>query len=170
VVIGLPLLCRSERQRDYHRHMADAEWTITNLLYRYAEFIDLGDFDGVADILAHATLTAEGTSMLLRERDAVYNHFAGIVKTYPEGSLRTKHVTTNPIVEVDNDAGTATCRSYCTVFQASPPELTLQPIWAGRYHDAFQRVDGEWRFSKRHFITDLVGDMSQHLMFDLSTL
>jgi hypothetical protein len=150
--------------------MADAHWTITNLMYRYAECIDAADFDGVADLLAHATLTAEGTSMFLDNRAAIHAHFADGVRVHEEGTLRTKHVTTNPIVEVDEAAGTATCRSYCFVLQASPPALTLQPIWAGRYHDSFQRVDGQWRFATRHFITDLVGDMSQHLLFDLSTL
>ena len=73
-------------------------------------------------------------------------------------------------LEVDDDAGTATCRSYCMVLQASPPAVPLQPIWAGRYHDTFVRVDGEWRFRTRHFITDLVGDMTEHLNVDLSTL
>jgi hypothetical protein len=75
-------------------------------------------------------------------------------------------VTTNPIIAVDEIAGTATCRSYCTVLQANPPALTLQPVWAGRYHDDFERVDGEWRLVRRHFFPDLEGDLSQHLKFD----
>lgn len=150
--------------------MADAQWTITNLLYRYAECIDTGDFDGVADILAHATLTAEGMDLLLQTRDEVLAHYTRTTRRYPEGTPRTKHVTTNPIVEVDEVHGTATCRSYCMVLQSSPPALSLQPIWAGRYHDAFARVDGEWRFTKRHFITDLVGDMSQHLLIALDDM
>jgi hypothetical protein len=150
-------------------HGTSSHWTITNLLFRYAECIDAANFDGVADLLAHATLTAEGSPMHLEGRDAVRAHFTKSVYVHPDG-LRTKHVTTNPIVEVDDDTGTATCRSYCLVLQSSPPALALQPIWAGRYHDSFVRVDGEWRFLTRHFITDLIGDMSEHLQVDLSTL
>jgi ketosteroid isomerase-like protein len=149
--------------------MSASHWTITNLLFRYAECVDAADFDGVADLLADATLTAEGSRMHIEGRDAVRAHYVNNLRMHPDG-LRTKHVTTNAIAEVDEDAGTATCRSYCMVLQASSPEVALQPIWAGRYHDSFVRVDGEWRFRTRHFITDLVGDMSEHLKVDLSTL
>jgi len=149
--------------------MSASHWDITNLMFRYAECIDAADFEGVADLLADATLTAEGSPMHIEGRDGVLAHFVNNVRVHDDG-LRTKHVTTNPILEVDDDAGTATCRSYCMVLQASPPAVPLQPIWAGRYHDSFVRVDGEWRFRTRHFITDLVGDMSEHLNVDLSTL
>ena len=149
--------------------MSASHWTIASLLYRYAERIDAADFDGVADLLAHATLTAEGSPMHIEGRDQVLAHYVNNVRVHADG-LRTKHMTTNPILDVDDDAGTATCRSYCMVLQASPPAVQLQPIWAGRYHDSFVRVDGEWRFRTRHFITDLVGDMSEHLKVDLSTL
>jgi hypothetical protein len=149
--------------------MTAAHWAITNLLFRYAELLDSADFDAVADLFADATLTAEGSSMHLEGRDAVRAHFTNSVRVHPDG-LRTKHVTTNPIVEVDEAAGTATCRSYCMVLQASAPALPLQPIWAGRYHDSFVQTDGVWSFRTRHFITDLVGDMSEHLNVDLGSL
>jgi hypothetical protein len=151
--------------------MSDAHWEITNLLYRYAECIDVGDFDGVATILAHAVLTAEGASMHVEGFDDVLAWYVDGTRRYPDsGTPRTKHVTTNPIVEISPAGDRATCRSYCTVLQASPPELPLQPIWAGRYHDQFAQVDGAWRFTARHFITDLVGDMSQHILFNLDAI
>ena len=59
----------------------------------------------------------------------------------------------------------ATCRSYYTVFQQTD-EVPLQPIVAGRYHDEFARAV-DWRFTRRHMIVDLVGDLSKHLLFDL---
>ena len=43
------------------------------------------------------------------------------------------------------------------------PDLPLQMIIAGRYHDAFARVDGAWRFTDRLIFSDLVGDLSHHL-------
>jgi len=39
----------------------------------------------------------------------------------------------------------------------------LQPIVSGRYHDRFERRDGQWRFVQRHVRTDLLGDVSRHL-------
>ena len=55
-----------------------------------------------------------------------------------------------------------TARSYFTVLQAVPG-FTLQPILAGRYHDEFEHVDGEWRFTDRLILPDLIGDLSHHM-------
>jgi hypothetical protein len=35
---------------------------ISDLVFAYAERIDAGDFEGVADLLAHADITAEGAA------------------------------------------------------------------------------------------------------------
>jgi hypothetical protein len=51
---------------------------------------------------------------------------------YEDGTPRTKHVTTNVAIEVDEEAGTAVSRSYFTALQALP-DLALQPIVSGRY-------------------------------------
>ena len=82
---------------------------------------------------------------------------------YEDGTPRTKHVVTNPILDVDEVSGTAVCRSYYTVFQQTDT-LALQPVVSGRYHDRFERVDGAWRFAERDYTkVDLMGDLSQHL-------
>ena len=72
----------------------------------------------------------------------------------------------NTILEVDDDAGTASARSSYLVLQGVAG-AALQPIITGRYRDAFVRRDGEWRFAERRFLVDLVGDLSNHLTFDL---
>jgi 3-phenylpropionate/cinnamic acid dioxygenase small subunit len=82
---------------------------------------------------------------------------------HEDGTPRTKHVTTNVLIEVDDVAGTAVARSYFTVLQAAEG-LGLQTIVAGRYRDRFERHDGEWRFAERRFTTDLIGDVSRHLL------
>ena len=46
--------------------------------------------------------------------------------------------------------------------------LPLQPIIAGRYHDTFHCIDGEWWFDTRIMLVDLPGDLSQHLLFELT--
>jgi 3-phenylpropionate/cinnamic acid dioxygenase small subunit len=78
-----------------------------------------------------------------------------------DGSPRTKHVTTNAIIEFI-DAGTATCRSYYTVLQATD-SMPLQTIITGRYHDRFERIDDTWHLADRAVFIEQVGDMSQHV-------
>ena len=65
-------------------------------------------------------------------------------------------------MEVDEEAGAAAARSYVTALQALP-DLPLQPIVSGRYHDRFDSSDGEWRFVERRVHIDLVGNVSCHL-------
>ncbi len=140
---------------------------IADLVYAYAERIDDGDFDGVAALLAHAEVTAEGADRSWRGRDEVRSLYESGTRRHEDGTPRTKHVTTNLVVEVDESGGSAAARSYYTVLQAVPGELALQPVIAGRYRDRFERVDGRWRFAARHLVVDLVGDLRSHLRFDL---
>lgn len=135
---------------------------ITNLLYLYAERMDAGDFPGAAAPFAKARITlAGGQEIAGTELVAQWQRF---VRIYPCGTPRTKHVVTNPILEIDEAAGTATCRSYYTVFQQTP-DLPLQAICAGRYHDSFVREDRVWRFATRDYsLLDYLGDVSQHLL------
>jgi ketosteroid isomerase-like protein len=134
---------------------------VQNLIARYAELVDAGDFAGLADLLARSVFGGDGDAVV-SGRDAIEKTFRALVRVYDDGTPRTKHVTTNISVEVDEAAGTATSRSYVTVLQALP-DLPLQPIVAGRYRDRFQRLDGTWAFVERRFTTDLVGDVSRHL-------
>jgi hypothetical protein len=141
---------------------------IENLIAEYAEFVDRGDFAGLGLLLADATFGGEGDAAV-HGREAIERTFRVMVRVYDDGTPRTKHVTTNVHIEVDDEGGTATARSYVTVFQALP-ELLLQPIVAGRYRDRFVRQDGTWRFVERRFTTDLVGDVSRHLLVDARVL
>lgn len=146
--------------------MKDAASAITELVYTYAERIDLGDFDGIGALFADAVITAEGSDISWSGKTDVTEMYVSMTRRYPNGTPNTKHVTTNLIIDVDEDAGTATARSYFTVMQAVPGSLPLQPVVSGRYRDSFERADSGWRFSRRHMIVDLVGDMSQHLLYD----
>ncbi len=138
--------------------MEDARAAITNLVLTYAERIDLGDFDGLADLFADAEITAEGGAVW-RGRDEVLAMYVDGTRRYPDtGTPKTKHVTTNLLIEVDEEAGTATNRAYYTVLQAVPGSFALAPIIAGRYRDSFERVGGTWRFASRHMLVDLIGD------------
>jgi 3-phenylpropionate/cinnamic acid dioxygenase small subunit len=146
--------------------MTDAATEIQNLVHRYAELIDLGDFATLGQLLGRADVGSGDHPGSLTGSEAVTAMFTSTTRRYEDGTPRTKHVTTNCIVDVDEAAGTGTCRSYFTVFQAVPA-LPLQPIVAGRYHDRFVRDDGTWRFAERRFFIDLVGDVGQHQLIPL---
>ena len=150
----------------YGLAMKSAESAITELVYTYAERIDAGDFEGVGALFAEAEITAEGSDVSWRGQEDVTAMYVGATRRYPNGTPNSKHVTTNLIVDVDEDAGTATARSYFTVLQAVPGSLPLQPVICGRYRDSFERAGNGWRFTRRHMIVDLVGDLSQHLLYD----
>ena len=145
----------------------DGEWAISQLVFAYAERIDLGDFEGVAELLRHAEVTTEGSPEVRAGYNAVLEMYRRSTRRYEDGTPRTKHLTTNLVVEVDGDGRGASARSYFTVLQAVPGALALQPVVAGRYRDRFEMVEGAWRFCARHIQVDLVGDLSRHLLFEL---
>jgi 3-phenylpropionate/cinnamic acid dioxygenase small subunit len=133
---------------------------IGNLITTYAELVDDGDFAGLGALLADATFTGGGAPV--GGQDGIEKMFQDTVIVYDDGTPRTKHVTTNVAIEVDEEAGTAVSRSYFTVLQALP-DLPLQPIASGRYQDRFQRRDKVWYFVERRVRVDLFGDVSRHL-------
>jgi 3-phenylpropionate/cinnamic acid dioxygenase small subunit len=130
------------------------EQQIANLVFRYAELVDAGQFDEVGALFAEATYVGlPGTEVARLMR--------GLVITYDDGTPRTRHVTTNLIIEIADEA-TATARSSFTVHQAVDG-LALQPIVIGRYADTFAKRESGWVFTERQINMDLVGDMSRHL-------
>jgi 3-phenylpropionate/cinnamic acid dioxygenase small subunit len=139
---------------------APSHRAIENLIATYAELVDDGDFAGVGVLLSEATYT--GSSGTVSGRDDIEQMLRDNVIVYRDGTPRTKHITTNVAIEVDEEGGTAIARSYFTALQAAPG-LALQPIVSGRYRDRFERRDGEWRFVERRVRTDLAGDLSHHL-------
>lgn len=140
---------------------------IANLLYRYTELIDSGDLEATAALFRHARIKVRGSGETLDEA-GILALWREHVMIYPCGTPRTKHLVTNPIIEVDEAAGTAETRSYYTVYQAAEG-FPLQLIASGRYHDRFELVDGVWRFAFRDYsLLDLIGDLSAHLTMSVS--
>jgi len=136
------------------------EREILNLLHRYCELQDAADFVGASELFRHSVYAVDG-----RERHEGYEEVLAVKtrhdRVYDDGTLRTKHVTTNTILEFDSDVR-ARARSYFTVYQATDT-LPLQVVIAGRYHDSFEKVDGAWRFCERTIFGDLVGRLEEHL-------
>src|SRR5262245_6369401 len=141
---------------------ADADHAaIEALVYGYADRIDAGDLAGVAALFADAIYRSDRGGRY-EGAAAVREVLTRLVKLHADGTPRTKHVTTNRLIDVNGAAGTASARSYFTVLQQTAA-IPLQVIVAGRYHDRFVRTDGRWRFAERVVYMDLVGDLSDHL-------
>ena len=147
----------------------ESHHAITKLMFRYAECVDTADFDGLSELFARGVLTSSAAADPgegMRGAD-VGRFYAATNKVHEDGTLRTRHLATNLIVEIEEDADTATARSYYVVLQATG-KLPFQAIVGGRYEDRFERVDGEWRFTDRVVLVDQIGEMSEHLSFDLA--
>ena len=140
---------------------------ITTLLYRYAEYMDAADFDAIAELFGEAVLTNAGVDGEVRGGEAIGRLYRRTNRVHDDGTLRTRHITTNVIVDIDEEAGTASARSAFVVLQQTS-SLPLQPVVTGRYRDRFARREGAWQFAQRHIIVDHVGDVSEHLAFDLA--
>jgi 3-phenylpropionate/cinnamic acid dioxygenase small subunit len=141
------------------------EQQIRNLLYRYMEATDNGDFDTRAALFEHAvvhfpepmgSLSGAAVAESFRSRQRLY-----------DGIPRTSHLCLNVIIELDDTATSAAVRSRYLVLQETD-DLPLQPIITGRYSDEFARgADGRWLFTVRRFAVDSLGDLSQHLTYSL---
>jgi hypothetical protein len=138
---------------------------IQNLLHRYSDAVDRGDFATVGKMFEHADVYFPG-EMLPSVRKGT-GHFekqlTAWTRVYPEtGNPRTRHLCTNPIIDFDDD-GHARCQSYYAVFQEAPG-LPLQCIITGSYLDRFEKVAGSWRFAERRETVAGVGNLSAHLL------
>lgn len=144
-----------------------APTAIANLVYHYAELLDHGAFDAVGQLLKRARVGAADTpdEHLLEGAEALGALFAATTRRFADGTPGTKHVTTNLIVEAE-DEDHIRARSYFTVFQAVAG-VPLQPIVSGRYHDRFAQDDAGWYFIERRFFLDLIGNVSSHLLMDV---
>ncbi|MCW2627437.1 nuclear transport factor 2 family protein [Mycobacterium sp.] len=141
---------------------------ITELLYRYAELIDRGDFDGVGALLSRATFGGTGPQWVSGAEN-IAKLFAMTTRRHPDhgNTPRTRHLVLNPIVEIGAQR-TATARSTFCVVQ-NTETVPLQPIVVGRYFDTFScdpDVPAGWYFTERKVEVEMIGDVSAHLMVD----
>ena len=142
---------------------ADDRAAITDLIFRYAELIDAGDFQGVGELLARAAFGGPRTPKV-SGADNIAAVFAATTRRFDDGTPKTRHLVLNPIVEITGDVATA--RSTFCVVQATE-RIALQPIVVGRYIDRFARDSAlGWHFTERIADVQMVGDVSDHLLID----
>jgi hypothetical protein len=133
---------------------------VKNIVLSYVELLDLGDLDGLSNLFSQATVHTQGGAPL-RGAEAFKEFIKSAVHFY-DGVPSTKHVVSNLMVEIDSERHSAIARSYFTAFQARP-ELPLQPILAGRFHDRLERDHDRWYIVERVIYADLIGDVRYHL-------
>ncbi len=141
--------------------MVDDVQAIKNIIYSYAELLDLGDIEGLRRLFGKITVRIHGRSDEMKGTEAIRGLVERPVHLY-DGIPSTKHVVTNVIVELDDNRHWAVARSYFTAFQARP-ELPLQPIIAGRWHDRFERDGDRWQIVERIIYSDLQGNLTFHI-------
>jgi 3-phenylpropionate/cinnamic acid dioxygenase small subunit len=140
---------------------------IKNLIYQYAHHIDDGDLEAVAAMFDQGRIVAvdgQGRDTSIVGAEAVLALYRSYTRIYDDSATpHTLHMTSNVLVEVGGDSANAS--SYAVVFQALE-DFPLQPIIGVRYYDEFVRTGTGWRFAKRRIDTQLVGDLSRHLLHD----
>lgn len=138
---------------------------VRNLLGRYCDLADAGDWAGVGELFAAGRLTSGG-AVLAEGAEAIAAFYAsGTQRHGDSGSPRTKHLVLNTQLEVDDEGRMLVARSSYVVLQAVDAALPLQPIIAGRYVDTFERKPLRW--IERAFEVDLTGDLGHHLTWEL---
>ncbi|CQD06221.1 small subunit of phenylpropionate dioxygenase [Mycolicibacterium conceptionense] len=100
---------------------------VAELLYRYAELIDAGDFDGVGELLGRATFGGPASGSVAGAR-TIAKLFAHTTRRFPDhgNTPRTRHLVLNPIIDIDGER--ATSRSTFCVVQKTDT-VALQPSW-----------------------------------------
>ena len=135
---------------------------IRNLLGRYCDLMDAGDFDAIGTLFADAAMAAGDAPPFLTGGQAIADFFRRGTQVHGD-TLRTKHLILNTQFEEPELDGTVVARSSYVVLQAVEG-LPLQPIIAGRYVDRFGRdAEDAWCYLERRFHVDLLGDLSHHL-------
>ena len=147
---------------------AEARIEIENLMFKYAERIDGGDFVGLAELFSKARMLGPNGDVQGEGSEQIKAIYDRSTKLYEDGTPMTQHVTTNLIFELEEGGRAAQVRSRFTVLQQLP-DFPLQPIITGYYEDRFEynETDG-WHFVERRMKPKLAGDLSRHLKYDLA--
>jgi 3-phenylpropionate/cinnamic acid dioxygenase small subunit len=135
---------------------ATAKFAITELIARYGNCLDAGDFDGMEALFepdaVFTIVPDDGIPPLVGSRNirqAVEERWALVHR----GAQR-RHVMSNIVVE-SLDGNTATARTVLVVYEvAKQPGSAIEVHGMGVYEDSLVLVEGAWRFRERRLILD----------------
>ena len=134
----------------------DAKFEITELISRYGNFLDAGDFDGLESLfVADAVFRIVpdgGVPDLVGShgiREAVERRWALVHQ-----GVQRRHVMSNIVVE-SLDGDRARARTVLVVYEvAKAPGSQIHLHGLGVYEDQLVRLNGAWRFKERLLILD----------------
>jgi len=113
---------------------------IRELTFQYGLAIEAQDEQRMASLFTadgSVDFSAAGRGVM-RGREAIAQFYRS---TWP---LRLKPFFTNHVIRIDGDRATGVCS-----LQNSATRGDQSLIGAGRLHDEYQKVDGEWKFKSR---------------------
>ena len=129
---------------------------ITELISRYGNCLDAGDFEGLESLFApdavFRVVPDTGVPDLVGPggiRAAIEKRWAAV-----HAGAQRRHVMTNVVVDMV-DGNHATARTVLLVFEvAKVPGSDVQAHGMGVYDDRLVRVEGSWRFAERVLTLD----------------
>jgi hypothetical protein len=132
-----------------------SERAIENLISSYAFLNDDADIAGLGELFAGAVFTLDETTA--RGREEIEQRARGIIQVNEDGTSQTRHHITNLIIEVDEEAGTATAPGVldCPAVRLRPsaaarPRRALpEPIPTPRRHMALHRTQSDDHLVRR---------------------
>jgi len=130
---------------------------ILNLEHQFIEHLDDDRLDAVATMFEHgrlelvingAGIAAEGTGPT-----GARSVLQAVSRPRPDGSFG-RHLVSNPVVTIDDEAGTATVR-FRTILHYVAPGMPLHVLGLGRHEDELARFDGAWHITRKRIIGDV---------------
>jgi 3-phenylpropionate/cinnamic acid dioxygenase small subunit len=150
----------------------NAREKIERLVFLYAELLDGGELDQLAALFKKGRIVVDGQPQAMEGSEQVKQTLARYTCFYDEKGKRvdrllqpgrpfTRHITSNLFFQELHEEK-ALVHSCFSVLQGLPGE-EIKIVISGRYIDQFRCEAGDWFFSERREIIDLIGDLSQHL-------
>lgn len=140
-----------------------AEREIMNLMYEYCWLVDQGRYKEIGELFAEADIYFGDHLAYSHDPEGFSHMFDANISYAPDNTPRTIHMCIDPVIEINEDAGTARAKHYTVVVQGIPGEFTPQVIVMDTKFDTFRRgEDGKWRFASRKMGSRCAGDVSHH--------
>lgn len=139
----------------------DALQRAQNLIVRYAELIDDGDFDGLGALFARGSVSFAPSGLSLHGAAEVASFYQDTVNLDPaNGTPGTVHTVSNIHFAALERQIHARSRYQVTLLSDSAaPKL----IAMGRYFDHFTVEGSDVYFQQRKIMSQYLGDVSDHL-------
>jgi hypothetical protein len=143
-----------------------AQHEIERQIYQMGYFLEDGDFEAVAELLADATFGADIIGRAaFRGRQEIRQQYERTNVTYGDRGRATKEIYSNILVDIDLETGRARSVTSYTVAQ-QPPGDVFALIVAGRYEDEWQRVGRAWQWADRYIRVQYRNNLDRHMHAD----